>query len=113
VLLAHIGLVSTLRSTPLGAVGARVRHPKHGLGTVQSLMSNGRTVVHFDTGGAHRYGPVTQQLVSESGSEDASPAGRDASAASVHGKRVCARLKVSEEDLTLTLTLSLTLTLTR
>ena len=102
VLLAHIGLVSTLRSTPLGAVGARVRHPKHGLGTVQSLMSDGRTVVHFDTGGAHRSGPVTQQLVLGLNAEsdaDATPASTDVSAASVHSKRVCARLKVNEEDL--------------
>ena len=54
-MLAHIGLVSSLRRTPTGAVGARVNHPTHGMGTVHQLMADGRTSIHYDSGSAHRY----------------------------------------------------------
>ena len=32
------------------ARGERVRHPEHGLGTVREIMSDGRTMVRFDSG---------------------------------------------------------------
>ena len=36
-------------------IGSRVRHHKHGVGTLASIMADGRRVVEFDSGDSHRY----------------------------------------------------------
>ena len=51
--------VSSRRSVALVTfgVGDRVRHAKHGEGTVVEKMGDGRTRVAFDSGAEHRYQP--------------------------------------------------------
>ena len=95
VLLAHMGLVPTLRRADL-AVGARVSHPKHGPGTVGELMGDGSKSVQFDSGDDHRYNRSSLHELTPLEDSDEEP-----SALAEHYKRVCAHLKLDEADLSL------------